>query len=103
MGGTLALPGRTRLHIRRRSSPPHGLTVATRFHKIQKNVVRDIAPGRLSSGLVKREMNPAVYAASLFFVCHCRKARIGARRASGAFPGVLKANVIASEKQAENG
>ncbi|CAN5256605.1 hypothetical protein BH20ACI1_BH20ACI1_04150 [soil metagenome] len=78
------------------------LIVTARFHKIQKHIIGDIAPGRLSGGLVKGERNPAIDAASLFFVRHRRKARIRARRAACAFLGMFKTNVVASEKQAEN-
>ena len=47
-------------------------------------------------------MDPAVNAAPGFFVCHRRKTRIRARRPARAFPGMLKANIVAPEKQREN-
>jgi hypothetical protein len=76
--------------------------VEARFHKIQKHIIGNIAPRRLSGGLVKHEMDSAIDAASIFFVRHRRKARIRARRAARAFPRMLKNDVVASEKQGEN-
>jgi hypothetical protein len=46
-------------------------------------------------------MNPAIDAASLFFVRHRHKARIRARRTAAAFPCMVKANIVAPEKQGQ--
>ena len=49
------------------------LTVAARSHKIQKHIVGDVAPDRLTGFVVKSVMNPAVNAAVRFFICHLAK------------------------------
>ncbi len=50
------------------------LTVAAaRSHKIQKHIVADVAPDRLTGFAVKSEMNSAVNAAVRFFICHLAK------------------------------
>ena len=83
---------------------PRNLNVALEWsHEIKENVVGDIASHCLSGDLVKREMNPAIDTASLFFVRHRRKARVKACRAPHALPSMLKGNVVAPEKQRERG
>ncbi len=75
--------------------------VEARFHKIQKHIIGDIAPRRLSGSLVKREMDSAIDAASIFFVRHRRKTRIRARRVARTFPNMFKTNVVEQAAQAE--
>ena len=59
------------------AGPPDRLTVAAaRSHKIQKNVVRHIAPDRLTGFVVKSVMNPGVNAAVRFFIRHVAKTQV---------------------------
>ena len=80
----------------------HSEGLLARPQKIQKNVVGDVATDRLSGDVIESEINSGINAASRFFVCHCCKALVRARRAARAFPCVLKRHVVAPEKEREN-
>src|SRR5688500_9091874 len=73
-----------------------------RSHKIQENVVGDVATDCLTAGLVESVMDSSVNAALGYFISHCGKTWIRTCPSRRTFPSMLKSNIVVLEKGSEN-